>query len=105
MSASLVRGLFATGLIGTGRVAGLSDDAYRLRFVQQGCKLGFPSTVSGGLLRLWTGCGCSDADVRHLAFDRVTELKAKAADRRDGSDPFVVWRMPARKVTAILPNP
>jgi MerR family transcriptional regulator, copper efflux regulator len=59
------------------------DDVHRLRFVQRGRKLGFSIDDIRELLRLWSDRARSDAAVRKVALDHVTELEAKAAELQE----------------------
>lgn len=56
-----------------------SDDVNRLHFVRRGRELGFSLDRIRDLLHLWSDRKRSDADVRKVALEHISELEAKAA--------------------------
>ncbi len=60
-----------------------ADDVSRLRFVRRARELGFSLDQIRDLLRLWSDRDRSNADVRKVALDHISELEAKAAELQE----------------------
>ncbi|MGF1527592.1 MAG: Cu(I)-responsive transcriptional regulator [Candidatus Competibacterales bacterium] len=53
------------------------DDIHTLRFIRHARELGFSTTAIGQLLALWQDQERASADVKALALEHITALKAK----------------------------